>query len=425
MMGSGWTGATALYAGHYGSSGTGQYGPDEHLQPSAWPGLMGEDYRRCCTSSAWIGEALAARLVPGMQSAWNHAPFFAYADRWMTEDDTQAIATIKAQRGKDYSGFKQRKAWDAFVTTCGRRTEDEGPDCRSGASRGTRTDGRGWRGRRRRGPTGTTAKVPSALWGVELDARAAGAIGVERLRELRKAGINAVVVQSGRAPARTLAGLRRRAARASLIVLVPRTVRSKGIRSGERRAQCVPRGRPLRRGGLFGRGRAASFADGRRRSVAVRVRGAGAAARLQRTTARRLLILARLVPNPRRMPPRGVRRSALRVRAPGSTSPSARSEPALARRWTPISRSWRSAGRRLRHHRARLRRRAGTQWPPRRPAIPDRPASVWVSTAGNDGTCARLDQSKPCKTVNRAYRVAQPGDQVELAAGSIRRRRPR
>ena len=116
MMGSGWTGATALYAGHYGSSGTGQYGPYEHLQPSAWPGLMGEDYRRCCTSSAWIGEALAARLIPGMQSAWNHAPFFAYADRWMTEDDTQAIATIKAQRGKDYSGFKQRKAWDAFVT---------------------------------------------------------------------------------------------------------------------------------------------------------------------------------------------------------------------------------------------------------------------------------------------------------------------
>jgi len=116
MMGSGWTGAAALYAGHYGSSGSGQYGPYEHLQPSAWPGLLGEDYRRCCTSSAWIGEALAARLIPGMQSAWNHAPFFAYADRWMTEDDTQALATIKAQRGKDYSGFKQRKAWDAFVT---------------------------------------------------------------------------------------------------------------------------------------------------------------------------------------------------------------------------------------------------------------------------------------------------------------------
>jgi hypothetical protein len=116
MAGNGWTGAGALYAGHYGTSGSGQYGPYEHLQPSAWPALLGEDYRRCCTSSAWIGEALAARLIPGMQSAWNHPPFFAYADRWMTEDDTQHIATIKAQRNKDYSGFRQRRAWDAFVT---------------------------------------------------------------------------------------------------------------------------------------------------------------------------------------------------------------------------------------------------------------------------------------------------------------------
>jgi hypothetical protein len=116
MFGTGWTGATALYAGHYGSTSSGQYGPYEHLQPSSWPGTLGEDYRRCCTSSAWIGEALAARLIPGMQAAWNHAPFFAYADRWMTEDDTAHLATIKTQTGKDYSGLKQRKAWDAFAT---------------------------------------------------------------------------------------------------------------------------------------------------------------------------------------------------------------------------------------------------------------------------------------------------------------------
>jgi hypothetical protein len=51
-----------------------------------------------------------------MRTAWNHAPFFAYADRWMTEDDTAHLATIKAQTGNDYSGFKQRKAWDAFAT---------------------------------------------------------------------------------------------------------------------------------------------------------------------------------------------------------------------------------------------------------------------------------------------------------------------
>jgi chitodextrinase len=116
MTGTGWTGATALYAGHYGRTGTGQYGPYEHLQPRDWPSTLGEDYRRCCTSSAWIGEALVARLVPGVMAAWNYAPFFAYADRWMTEDDTEHRATIVAQGGKNYNGFPQRKAWDAFVT---------------------------------------------------------------------------------------------------------------------------------------------------------------------------------------------------------------------------------------------------------------------------------------------------------------------
>jgi hypothetical protein len=116
MFGTGWTGATALYAGHYGTTGTGQYGPYEHLQPRDWLSSLNEDYRRCCTSMAWVGEALVARLVPGMMAAWNYAPFFAYADRWMTEDDTQHRATIVAQGGKNYNSFPQRKAWDAFVT---------------------------------------------------------------------------------------------------------------------------------------------------------------------------------------------------------------------------------------------------------------------------------------------------------------------
>jgi hypothetical protein len=116
MSGRGWTGATALYAGHYGQRGEGRYGPYEHLQPRQWPDSLGEDYRRCCTSSGWIAEALAARLVPGVAAAWNHPPFFAYADRWMTEDDTRHLATIRSQRGKNYSGFPQRKAWDDFAT---------------------------------------------------------------------------------------------------------------------------------------------------------------------------------------------------------------------------------------------------------------------------------------------------------------------
>jgi hypothetical protein len=44
-----------------------------------------DDYRNCCTSVTWVGEALAIRLM-GMQSAWGHDPFFAYVERWMNGD---------------------------------------------------------------------------------------------------------------------------------------------------------------------------------------------------------------------------------------------------------------------------------------------------------------------------------------------------
>ncbi len=43
---------------------------------------------------------------------------------------------------------------------------------------------------------------------------------------------------------------------------------------------------------------------------------------------------------------------------------------------------------------------------------------MWVSTTGSDSNCARLDPSRPCQTLSRANRVAQPGDQVEIAAGA-------
>jgi hypothetical protein len=121
MLGRGWTGARALYAGHHGRKGQGAEGPYEHLQPRDWPGTLGEDYRRCCTSAAWIGEALAARLIRGVRVAWNHRAFFAYADRWMTEDDSAALATIRSQTGHDYSSIRQRRAWDDFVTSMWRR----------------------------------------------------------------------------------------------------------------------------------------------------------------------------------------------------------------------------------------------------------------------------------------------------------------
>jgi hypothetical protein len=117
--GPGWTGNTALYAGHMGITGESVnvgWGPYEHLQPRNWRSTIGEDYRRCCTSIAWVGQALAARLM-GIEPHWNHPALFAYVDRWMNEDDADDIAEIRAQTGLDYSASwqRQKQTWDPFV----------------------------------------------------------------------------------------------------------------------------------------------------------------------------------------------------------------------------------------------------------------------------------------------------------------------
>ncbi len=114
-----WQGATVIYGGHYGVNADGSivsaglYGPYEQLQPSAWPLIspteqLGEAYRRCCTSVSWVGEALTIHILQA-ESVWNYPPFFDYVDRWMTEDDTQAVAEIKAQTGFDYSANWERQ----------------------------------------------------------------------------------------------------------------------------------------------------------------------------------------------------------------------------------------------------------------------------------------------------------------------------
>lgn len=52
--------------------------------------------------------------------------------------------------------------------------------------------------------------------------------------------------------------------------------------------------------------------------------------------------------------------------------------------------------------------------PPPSPAGTD----VVVATNGNDSTCVRGDQQFPCLTINRAYAIAQCGDEVEIRAGT-------
>ena len=62
---------------------------------------------------SWVGEGLAARLF-GAVATWNHPAFFDYVDRWMTEDDTQAVADIFAQSGFDYSANWERQGQTRF-----------------------------------------------------------------------------------------------------------------------------------------------------------------------------------------------------------------------------------------------------------------------------------------------------------------------
>ncbi len=115
MYDEGWTGATAVYGGHVGPEGDPEsgWGRYEHLHPRDWPARIGESYRRCCTSIAWVGTALAARIY-GLTKPWNHDAFFDYADRWMSEDDTEHVRIIQEERGWDFSASwaRQGQTWD-------------------------------------------------------------------------------------------------------------------------------------------------------------------------------------------------------------------------------------------------------------------------------------------------------------------------
>jgi len=124
-----WTGAKVVFAGHSGidaATGVGrsrgsQWGPYEHMHPSKWKAGQNtsEAYRRTCTSSGWVAEALALRLMKA-EKAWGHDAFFDYVDRWMFEDDAAFVKTIKEATGKDYDHDWSRHGWawqekEAFV----------------------------------------------------------------------------------------------------------------------------------------------------------------------------------------------------------------------------------------------------------------------------------------------------------------------
>jgi hypothetical protein len=127
--GQGWTGAKALFAGHSGiQSATGKperpkWGPYENLPPSQWTqgNCDSECYRRANTSSSWVGQALAMRLLHA-ERAWNHDAFFDYVDRWMTEDDSEAGKAImkywpEVGLNDKADWNRQGYTWEPFVKT--------------------------------------------------------------------------------------------------------------------------------------------------------------------------------------------------------------------------------------------------------------------------------------------------------------------
>ena len=124
--GEAWTGAKVVFTGHSGidtATGAGRsrnsgWGPYEHLPPAEWGNGQNtsESYRRCCTSVGWVAQALALRLAHA-EKVWNHDAFFDYVDRWMHEDDSAFVKTIKEATGRDHDKewARQGQAWDAFV----------------------------------------------------------------------------------------------------------------------------------------------------------------------------------------------------------------------------------------------------------------------------------------------------------------------
>jgi hypothetical protein len=121
MLGRGWTGARALYAGHHGREGTRGGGP---LRAPTTAGLAGHTGRGLSPLLHERGlDRRSARgpADPGRARGLESPRVLAYADRWMTEDDSAALATITSQTGHDYSSIRQRRAWDDFVTSMWRR----------------------------------------------------------------------------------------------------------------------------------------------------------------------------------------------------------------------------------------------------------------------------------------------------------------
>ena len=148
-----WTGADVVYAGHRGvwkgkpAGKNPAQQPYEHLHPSQWayntfhyPGrerpttqYEGEVYRRAINSPAWVGIALAGRIMQA-EPYYAHDAFFDYADRWMTEDDKplaeqimQAIDVEQTSHDFRQAKFRGGQVFDPYVESMWRTYRDDLP----------------------------------------------------------------------------------------------------------------------------------------------------------------------------------------------------------------------------------------------------------------------------------------------------------
>lgn len=119
--GKGWFGQSALWQMimHHGLRDTYEEKPPEQWEK--WDNTS-EGYRKCCTSSAWVGTTLAARYLKAVK-LWGHDAYFDYTDRWMREDDP-----FKEARGVHPRPNQETNAFDPFVTAMWRAYRKTAPE---------------------------------------------------------------------------------------------------------------------------------------------------------------------------------------------------------------------------------------------------------------------------------------------------------
>ncbi|MBG0858898.1 MAG: hypothetical protein IQL11_05300 [Bacteroidales bacterium] len=119
--GNGWFGQKVLWQMifHHGKRD-----PYEEKPPDKWEqwDKTSESYRICCTSSAWVGTALAARYLKAIK-LWGHDAYFDYVDRWMQEEDPYAQT-----RGDHSRPGAETTTFDPFVTAMWKSYRKNAPD---------------------------------------------------------------------------------------------------------------------------------------------------------------------------------------------------------------------------------------------------------------------------------------------------------